>query len=219
MGICDSEPNYRINEVQIKQSELKPLDKNIIKVSPSVCKIITNISYGTGFLIILNRNNNALFCLMTNEHVITREMVLNEENIKIKYDCESKEVNINLNNKKRLIRDFIDINIDATIIEILPLYNIEDHYFLLPETNNIKNLINNSIYIPQYAQGINFCYSMGYIKEINDKEITHNSTTKTGSSGSPIFLENSTKVIAIHKQGNINGKENYGNFLYPIIQE
>ena len=51
MGICDSGPNYRINEVEIKKSNLKPLDINIIKVSPSVCKIETNISYGTGFLI------------------------------------------------------------------------------------------------------------------------------------------------------------------------
>lgn len=39
MGICDSEPKYRINEVLIKNSNLKPIDKNIIKVSPSVCKI------------------------------------------------------------------------------------------------------------------------------------------------------------------------------------
>ena len=69
---------------------------------------------------------------MTNEHVITREMFQNEENITIKYDCESKEVVINLNNKKRLIRYFIDINIDATIFEILPIDNIEEHYFLLP---------------------------------------------------------------------------------------
>ena len=230
MGSCDpilnknqinsnSEQNDRINEVELINSELKPIDTNIIKVSPSVCKIITNISNGTGFLILLNRNNNVFFCLMTNEHVITREMVQNEENITIKYDCERKQVQINLNNKKRLIRDFIDINIDATIIEILPIDNIEEHYFLLPETNINKNLINSPIYIPQYPKGINFCYSHGYIIEINNDEITHNSTTKFGSSGSPIFLENSTKVIAIHKQGNIKIKENYGNFLYPIIQE
>ena len=72
MGICDpilnknqnnsnSKQNYRINEVQLKHSELKPIDINIIKVSPSVCKIITNISNGAGFLILLNRNNNVFF--------------------------------------------------------------------------------------------------------------------------------------------------------------
>ena len=219
MGICDSEPNYRINEVEIKKSNLKPLDKNIIKVSPSVCKVMTNISNGTGFLIKLNRNNNILFCLMTNEHVIKREMVENKEDIKIKYDCELKDININLDNTKRLIRDFMNINIDITIIEILPKDNIEEHYFLEPELNNIKNIKNHLIYIPQYPAGNNFCYSSGNIIGITDIEITHNSTTKFGSSGSPIFLENSIKVIGIHKQGNIKKQENYGNFIYPIIKE
>ena len=51
---------------------------------------MTNISNGTGFLIKLNRNNNILFCLMTNEHIIRRETVENQENIKIAYDCQSK---------------------------------------------------------------------------------------------------------------------------------
>ena len=219
MGICDTGPNYRINEVEIKKSDLKPLDKNIIKVSPSVCKIMTNISNGTGFLIKLNRNNNILFCLMTNEHVIRREMVENQENIKIAYDCQSKVIDINLDNTQRLIKDFIDINIDIIIIEILPKDNIEEHYFLEPELYNIRNIKNHPIYIPQYPSGNNFCYSTGNIMEITDVEITHNSTTKYGSSGSPIFLENSIKVIAIHKQGSLNKQENYGNFIYPIIQE
>ena len=219
MGICDSGPNYRINEVEIKKSNLKPLDINIIKVSPSVCKIETNISYGTGFLIKLKRNNNILFCLMTNEHVIKSEMVKNKEDITIKYDCQSKEIKINLDNTKRLIRDFININIDITIIEILPKDNIEEHYFLEPELYNIRNIKNHPIYIPQYPAGNNFCYSSGNIIGITDIEITHNSSTKSGSSGSPIFLENSIKVIGIHKQGSLNKEENYGNFIYPIIKE
>ena len=55
---------------------------------------------------------------MTNEHVVKREMVENQENIRVKYDCKSKEILITLNNRKRFIKDFFDINIDATIIEI-----------------------------------------------------------------------------------------------------
>ena len=219
MGICDSEPKYRINEVLIKNSNLKPIDKNIIKVSPSVCKISTDNIEGTGFLIKLKRNNNLLFCLMTNEHVLKREMVENKETINVKYDCETKEVNIQLDSTKRIIRDFININEDIMIVEILPKDNIEAHYFLEPELNHIQKLKNNPIYIPQYPGGSKFSYSTGLIKEINDKEITHNATTIVGASGSPIFLENSIKVIGIHKQGNKNKEENYGNFIYPIIQE
>ena len=219
MGICESKLNNRINEVEIKNSELKQIDKNILKVGPSVCKIITKLSDGTGFLIQLNINNNKLFCLMTNEHVIQREMVANKENVEIKYDYESKGIKINLDNTKRLIKDFQEINIDAIIVEILPKDNIEENYFLSPEIDNIKNIKDNRIYIPQYPAGNNFCYSTGYIEEIKGIEITHKSTTKNGSSGSPIFLENSIKVIAIHKEGNKTKPENYGNFIYPIIQE
>ena len=193
MGVCEekrktnNKMNKRINEVEIKDSELKTLDRNINKVSPCVCKVIINEFNGSGFFIKLNINNKILFCLMTNEHVITREMVENKENIEIKYDYETKGIKINLDNTERLIKDFKDIDIDAIIVEILPEDNIEGNYFLEPELYNIKNIINNPIYILQYPLGNKICYSSGFIKKINDNEITHNSTTKKGSSGSPIF--------------------------------
>ena len=224
MGICESkknEPNtknYRINEVEIKDSQLKPIDKNIIKVSPSICKIESKNHIGSGFLIRLNTLNKELFCLMTNQHVITREMVQLKEEIEILYNCEENNLKIKLNNNERFIKDYIDIDLDIIIIEILPKDNINDIYFLYPEINNINNIINKNIYIPQYPAKLNFCYSCGNIKNTINNEIIHNATTKSGSSGSPIFLENSIKVIAIHKQGNIKKTENYGNFLYPIIQ-
>ena len=224
MGICESkknEPNtknYRINEVEIKDSQLKQIDKNIIKVSPSICKIESKNHIGSGFLIRLNTLNKELFCLMTNQHVITREMVQLKEEIEILYNCEENNLKIKLNNNERYIKDYIDIDLDIIIIEILPKDNINDIYFLYPEINNINNIINKNIYIPQYPAKLNFCYSCGNIKNTNNNEIIYNATTKSGSSGSPIFLENSIKVIAIHKQGNIKKTENYGNFLYPIIQ-
>jgi len=154
MGICESkknEPNtknYRINEVEIKNSQLKPIDKNIIKVSPSICKIESKNHIGTGFLIRLNTLNKELFCLMTNQHVITREMVQLKEEIEILYNCEENKLKIKLNNNERYIKDYIDIDLDIIIIEILPKDNINDIYFLYPEINNINNIINKNIYIP-----------------------------------------------------------------------
>ena len=38
-------------------------------------------------------------------------------------------------------------------------------------------------------------------------------STKKGSSGSPIFLKDGIKVIGIHKSGNKNNSENYGDFI------
>ena len=50
-------------------------------------------------------------------------------------------------------------------------------------------------------------------------EFSHNSSTEIGSSGSPIFLKGTTKVIGIHKGfgGLDNALENYGDFLWPIF--
>ena len=127
-------------------------------------------------------------------------MIENKVDIKIKYDYESKGIKIKLDNTKRLIKDFMYLKIDITIIEILPADNIEEHYFLEPELNNSKNIINNPIYIPQYPGGNKFSYSSGFIKEIKDNEITYNAATKPGSSGSPIFIEDSLKVIDIQKK-------------------
>ena len=57
----------------------------------------------------------------------------------------------------------------------------------------------------------------GIIKAVNKYEFTHLANTEQDSSGSPIFLENRIHVIGIHKQGNINKTENYGDFIYPAI--
>ena len=61
-------------------------------------------------------------------------------------------------------------------------------------------------------------YSEGKIKDINNFEFTYDASTKPGSSGSPILLKNTTKVIGIHKKGNQHKKKNYGNLINPFIQ-
>ena len=78
---------------------------------------------GTGFLIKLYKNyNNPLFCLMTNEHVIRRELIERKERkeiIEIYYDFEFKYLKIQLDTNKRLINEYTNINLDITIIEII----------------------------------------------------------------------------------------------------
>ena len=74
-----------------------------------------------------------------------------------------------------------------------------------------------NIYIPQYAEGKELKNAKGIIKEINKYEFTHLASTLRGSSGSPIFLENSIRVIGIHKAGSTVKLENYGDFIYPAI--
>ena len=48
-------------------------------------------------------------------------------------------------------------------------------------------------------------------------EFVHDASTDEGSSGSPIFLEGTTKVIGIHKGGNEKTKKNHGDLIWPIV--
>ena len=87
--------NNRIKEVEIENNKLNEVDINLINVFPSVCKIVFKNTKGTGFLIKLEKENKNLFCLMTNEHVITKEMIERNEIINIYYNNENKKININ----------------------------------------------------------------------------------------------------------------------------
>ena len=110
------------------------------------------------------------------------------------------------------------MNIDAIIIEILPKDDISYDFFLLPNMDyldNQKKLINREISVLQYSSGES-CYSFGKIKSLEDNyEFAHLASTEQGSSGSPIFLKHSSKVIGINKTG--SNTQNYGFFIGPIF--
>ena len=106
---------------------------------------------------------------------------------------------------------------DFTIIEMKADDKIKDKYFLLPNINNL-DYKNKEIYIVQFPEGKNLSHSDGKIKDIIDFELIYDASTKSGSSGSPILLKNTTEVIGIHKQGSNKKKENYGTLICSIIQ-
>ena len=210
----------RTNERET-HNPLLPINENsnldIIKTSKSVCRIISGEINGTGFLIKLYKDNKELYCLLTNEHVIEKEMIETNQKITIYYDIESESREIILNKDQRFIKQYKNINIDATLIEILEKDNINKKYFLLPYMGN-NDIINNNIYIIQYPHRV-LSYSKGEIINIEKNEITHDVSTKPGSSGSPIFLEGTKLVIGIHKQDDKKKNVNYGDLLYPIIKD
>ena len=111
-----SELTERINEVKIENhpiNEINEIDYDLLKVCNSVCKIIINAKngkrYGSGFLIKLNKGINPLFCLMTNEHVITRKDIESKENIEIYYKNHEKNIIIKLDKNERFIKDYKDM--------------------------------------------------------------------------------------------------------------
>ena len=81
----------------------------------------------------------------------------------------------------------------------------------------------------QFPEGKNLSHSEGEIVKIGgnldidkglDKyEFSHKASTELGSSGSPIFLENTTQVIGIHKQSDNFKQINYGDLIFPIVDK
>ena len=208
------ENDERVNEIVMKGSEIKSLGP-LMDVAKSVCKIqyydkFQQLICGTGFFIKLNRNlnNNLLYCLMTNHHVISQDIIDSNTVIEIYYDNQHELFIIKLDKNERFIRDFIYLNIDVTIVEIKPEeVNNNLKLFLLPniDYNEGYNVFKDKlITIVQFPGGGDLKYSNGTITDVNEytNEIIHKSGTKSGSSGSPIFLKESRNVLGIHKQGN-----------------
>lgn len=159
------------------------------------------------------------FCLVSNEHVITENMIKNKDRIYINYDNEFENFILELDEKERYIKSFKQIKIDAIVVQILPKDNICEVYFLSPEEIFYKNQLNGKqIYIPQYPSSGRLKNARGIIKSINEDILIHLVSTEYGSSGSPIFLRNSLKVIGIHKARSEEKEENYGNLISPIFK-
>ena len=207
MGIrCDSHENNNI-------------PKTILKASKSLCRIDISSNSFSGFLIKFLRRKKDFYCLMMNGKIITQEYLEESNSIIFYYDNGKKSNKINLNPDERYIKDFSEDKIDATIIEILANDNIEKEFFLNPDMDYINDcyeLLNEDITIIQNSSGkIN--YSDGKIIEINKYHLSYLAKEKQVSSGIPIFLTNSNRVIGIHKDINSNNFKYHLDYIGPII--
>ena len=233
MGDCESTNNRQednFNKIGIRKipesmqpgSEMHPINVPISKTIKSLCKVITPKETGSGFLIKFFKDQQDFFCLMTNEHVVKKEFIKKKKTITFYYDSGAKTREIQLNPEERFIKDFTDMYIDATVIEILPKDDIPKDYFLtvlLDYLINYKQLVGQEITIIQYPKG-ELNYSHGFIKNLTQDEkygFVHGASTLGGSSGSPIFLKGTTKVIGIHKASDDKKIVNFGDFIYPIF--
>ena len=96
-----------------KDFPLIKIPLEIIQSSKSICKIDTKEKIASGFLIKLFKGEEDFYCLMTNEHIITKKLIRQKKLIDIYYDNESKLKIIQLNPEERFIKEFTeDINID-----------------------------------------------------------------------------------------------------------
>ena len=209
--------------------------KILSQMEKFICKIYLGNGKkgtGTGFFCKIPFHNQLLPVLITNNHILGENDIKNGKIINLsiydiynkKNSCHNEEIKkIKIDNSRKKYTN-PDNKIDITIIEIKPIDKI---YYYLEYDKDIINkneeflkleYKNKSIYILHYPNGeLNVSY--GLINGIIDKKkINHKCSTEEGSSGSPILLLKTFKVIGIHyggESGNIN--LNYGTFIKYAI--
>ena len=182
--------------------------KIIEQMEKNIFKIKIGDEQDTGFFCKIPYNNAKV--LMTNNHVVDEN--INQINIKIKEEKESRIINLN----DRII--YTNKEYDITIIEMDENDNINNYLEIDDNIELNEEHIDKTIYIIQYPEG-ELSVSYGIFDNIYiDKKynFNHKCSTKGGSSGSPILNIKNNKLIGIHKESN-NKKYNRGLFLnYPI---
>ena len=88
-----------IQEILIKNNMIKI--NNFYNICQATIKIKLNNHVASGFFIKLKRNHKEFDCIMTNQHVITPELINNKNEILIKYDNEKKYLIIKLDTKRK----------------------------------------------------------------------------------------------------------------------
>ena len=180
----------------------------LFQMENCICKIIKEDgSHGTGFFCKIPYDKSILYLLITNNHVLNKNDIENDKNI---------EITINDNKISKILKldkwrkRFTDSFLDVTFIEINPEKdNIK--YFLDIDDNiniNLNNYFNKkSIYVLHYPKGDKVKVSYGLSNKILDNNIQQYCCTEKGSSGSPILLLETFKVIGVHIGAPLNSFE------------
>ena len=208
------------NNRKIIDSTMLEGNENFSKELKSICKIKTRTKYSSGFFLKFDLDNNNLFyCLMSNEHIIDKEMIQNNEEIEISYDINQK--NIIVLNKNRYIKSFTNINFDITVVQILPRDAIKDDYFLLPEynINQIvkKTLVNNLIVIPRNSDEKCQKQENREIKSIENNDFACLTNTRLELQENPNILKGSIGLLGMQRKEDIENNEKYDDFINNML--
>ena len=222
--------------------------KNLNKFKKYICRVIIDEKmFSIGTLLKIEKGKEQFYCLLTCEQLIREYLINTPTEIEIKYNYisntrESIKVSIKLDDTNRFIKTYKYLGIDAAIVQIFPDKDeIKEEFFFEYKLfddivkDNYKELLKKYIHIFYYpGVGDTLNPSTGEFLEIYEiNGFLHNSSTESGSSGSPIlyYYNNSFIIFGIHiEQKNIKklkGKIdtelkdgeiiNIGNFIYPII--
>ena len=222
MGICDYKRDThkkispKIQETELNQSKeicvgTKYISNKIINnIEKSICKITYKINdkpaNGSGFFMNLFPNNDSFRYLITNHHVIPEDL----KDKKIELEIHNKKnIELFLDTKNRTIHFFNDPSLDITVIQIKDEDSdiIENVNFLNYDKNYLDGYDqyrNADVFTEGYPFGDDIVNGVGKIIKINNWEFDHNIPTDPGSSGSPIILLSTSKIIGVHKRSDKN---------------
>ena len=185
------------------------------RVSKSVCKLLIKLregtQAGTGFFLSYKNVNYLITCY----HVVNSK--------KKKFDIEiwNKKI-FNFELKNRYI-EYFEEPLDITVIELKNSDEFVNYIdYLDYDLNYIKGYSQYkyiNIFNIGYPKGLNSVAESGLIEKIIDIEFYHDINTEKGSSGSPIILFNTLKVIGVHKQADNEKKLNVGTFIDVIFKK
>ena len=171
----------------------------------------------TGFFCLIPFKNKNLPVIITNNHVINKEILKKEKFISIELNGILKNIQINDNRMKYTNQEF-----DITIIEIIPkkdnIFNFLelDEEILFEEKFELM-LRKSSIYL-LFSEKTSLV-SYGILNRIEEKKIYHLCNTGEGSLGAPILNLSTNKVIGINIGSSMRMKFNIGILLkYPITE-
>ena len=202
-----------VDSIFINQAE-----KIIYQMKKCVCKFISKENGRlTGFLCKIPYPDKAHLLPVLASTDFAIEPYIKEGNIKISIDNDKEFKEIKLANRKI----FKNRELYTCFIELIPEDKIND--FLEIDENIFKenqelSYIKNSIYVLHYIKGENVAMNPGILKKINKNNFEHLCNTKDGSSGGPILLLKTCKVIGIH-WGSNHLNFNFGTLIKYSIKE
>ena len=205
-------------------------EKILNQMNNCVCRIYNN-SEGTGFFTKIPYNSKLLPVLITNNHVLDKNDISKNNIITIYLNNDKKEKILKIDDNRL---KYTNTKLDITMIEIKENKdNLNNKYCELDngiinyfksnqkEDANYLNKIysNKSIYCINYPEDKNVVVSYGQPPNLQNSEIYHKCSTKSGSSGSPLLLINNQKLIGVHHSYSKCGDYNKGTLLINAIIE
>ena len=190
----------------------------LFQMKSCICKIYKKNITGTGFFCKIPFQNKLLPVLITNNHVLSKDLLESEKYIKITINDENKNISLKQrkiwNNEKM---DFTCIEIKEKEDNIHNFLYIDDDVFDKNYSNDYylgKNILFYGININDNKQvGL----SDGIIKKNEDYFFIHNCNAFPGCSGGCIVNKFNNCVIGIHRAG-IKEGINQGIYISNVIK-